>query len=200
MSFEKSFEHSKALFDAAIAEFIDKGYEQASINTILNTAGMSKGQFYYHFENKEGLYFALIDVLIAKKRTFLASVMQPDDFQKDIFTIFETQIRYGLAFAREHPAINQFAERFVREKGNDIYKKAMAKYNFENDDFINGLVEAAYHKGDFREDLPLPFIKKTIGYLFTNVADMVDLNNADAFEDNLLYLINFMKAGLVRND
>ena len=198
MSFEKSFEHSESLFEAAITEFIDKGYESASINTILKNAQMSKGQFYYHFQNKEGLYFALIDVLIARKRAFLTSVMQPEDFQKDIFTIFETQIRYGLAFAKEYPAINQFAERFVREKGNAIYIKAMAKYNFENDDFIMGLVEAAYHNGDFREDLPLTFIKKTIGYLFTNVADMVDLNNEDEFEDNMLYLIEFMKSGLGR--
>ena len=200
MGFDKSFEHRDALFEAALEEFAAKGYEQASINGILRTAGMSKGQFYYHFKNKEGLYFALIDVLIAKKREFLAAVMTPEQFQQDIFTIFETQIRYGMAFARDYPAINRFAESFVREKGNAIYEKVMSKHNFENDDLIQNLVAQGYQRGDFREDLPLAFIQKTIGYLFTHVAELADLNNAEEFEENLLYLIQFMKNGLAKQE
>ena len=52
MSFAKTFEHKQKLLDAALAEFNEYGYEQASINRILAQAGMSKGQFYYHFKNK----------------------------------------------------------------------------------------------------------------------------------------------------
>lgn len=196
MGFEKSFEHSDDLYEAALAEFIANGYEQASINTILDTASMSKGQFYYHFKNKEGLYFALIQVLIARKRDFLASIMQPDDFQADIFTIFQTQIRYGLAFAQAHPLINQFAERFVKDKNSPIYQKAIARYNFEDDGAINNLIDLAYQNGDFRTDLPLPFIKSIIGYLFTHAAELADLNSAEEFETNLNHLIAFMKTGL----
>lgn len=198
MSFDKKFDHSQELFEAALQEFIEKGYDQASINIILQKADMSKGQFYYHFKNKEGLYFALIDILIARKGTFLASVMQPEDFQADIFTIFQTQIRYGLAFARKYPAINQFAESFVREKGNDIYEKALRLYSFEDNQMINQLIESAYAKGEFREDIPLSFIKKAIGYLFTHVAELADLHEADTFEDNLNYLVQFMRSGLAR--
>ncbi|MGB0384315.1 MAG: TetR/AcrR family transcriptional regulator [Ardenticatenaceae bacterium] len=200
MGFDKSFEHREALFDAALEEFAGKGYDRASINGILKVAGMSKGQFYYHFKNKEGLYFALIDVLIARKRAFLAATMTPDEFEQDIFTIFETQIRHGMAFAQSYPAINRFAESFVKEKGNAIYKKVMSKHNFENDDLMNNLVALAYQKGDFREDLPLAFIQKTIGYLFTHVAEITDMNKAEEFEDNLMYLIAFMKRGLARKD
>ena len=196
MAFEKLFEHSDDLYDAALAEFSAKGYEQASINAILDGAGMSKGQFYYHFKNKEGLYFALIEVLIKRKRDFLASVMQPGDFQADIFTIFQIQIRYGLEFAQTYPAINQFAERFVKEKGNPIYQKAIARYNFEDDASMNNLIELAYQNGDFRTDLPLSFIKKIIAYLFTHAAELAGLNSAADFETNLTYLIEFMKRGL----
>ena len=198
MAFDKSFEHREKLFDAAVDEFCAAGYDQASINTILKTAGMSKGQFYYHFGSKEGLYFALVDIMIAKKAEFLQKVMTPADFQQDLFGIFATQLRQGMLFAREFPAINRFAESFVRERGNEIYAKAMAKYNFENNDQMSQLIERAYHNGDFRDDLPLPFIKKTIGYLFTHVAELADLNNADEFEENLHYLITFMKGGLAK--
>lgn len=200
MSFAKAFDHSEELFHAALEEFIVQGYELASINTILKTAQMSKGQFYYHFQNKEALYLALIDILITKKRAFLAKVMQPNNFEQDLFSIFTAQIRYGMAFAREYPAINRFAESFVKEKGTPIYAKALAIHNFEDDQLIMQLVDQAFQRGEFREDLPLPFIKKTIGYLFTHVAELADLNQADEFEDNLQYLITFMKTGLAKSD
>jgi AcrR family transcriptional regulator len=194
--FSRTFEHSDALFEAALAEFTDKGYEQASINTILQAAGMSKGQFYYHFANKEDLYLSLIGMLIERKRAFLASVMQPEDFQQDIFGIFQAQVRYGMAFAREYPAINRFGESFLREKGNPIYEKALVAYNFEDDAALDRLIEMAWERGDLRDDLPLPFIKKVISYLFTHAADITGLRDPAAYEDDLRYLVEFIKSGL----
>ncbi|WP_420631650.1 TetR/AcrR family transcriptional regulator [Candidatus Leptofilum sp.] len=196
MSFEKTFEHKQKLLDAALKEFIAYGYEQASINRILDDAGMSKGQFYYHFKNKASLYLALTDLLVEQKQQFLASVMRPEDFQQDIFTVFKTQIEHGVAFAAQYPAVNDFGQSFVREKGNAIYEKAMARHDFGENDGINQLIEQAYQRGEFREDLPLAFIKRTIGYLFNNVADFADLTNPDEIENNLNYLIDFMRSGL----
>ena len=200
MSFTKSFEHSEALFEAALAEFIANGYEQASINTILETAGMSKGQFYYHFKSKEALYLALIEILIRRKREFMATVMQPEDLQQDLFSIFKTQIKYGVAFAQEFPAINQFAESFAKEQGNAIYEKVLTTYNFMGDSPIGSLIEAAYAQGELRQDLPLPFIKRLIGFLFTNAVAAADLNNPNQYEQNLNYLIAFMQAGAAQKD
>ncbi len=40
---------------AAIDEFIKKGYDGASIDTIAAKAGVSKGGLYYHFTNKDHL-------------------------------------------------------------------------------------------------------------------------------------------------
>jgi AcrR family transcriptional regulator len=199
MYFDKEFQHNQALFQAAVHEFSEAGYEQASINTILNNAGMSKGQFYYHFKNKEALYFALIQILIERKRTFLAGVMRPEDFNQEIFTIFKTQIQHGLAFSRANPEIQAFSDSFLREKGNAIYERVMARFNFESTGAFDQLIERAYHKGEFRQELPLSFLQKTIGYLFTHVADLTDLSNAGNAQENLDRLVAFMKTGLGRN-
>lgn len=192
------FEHGDKLFTAAIDEFVTAGYESASINAILKNAGMSKGQFYYHFKSKEGLYLALIDVLIAQKQAFMATVMRPEDFQQDIFTILRTQIQHGLAFGRVYPAINRFSASFLREQGNPIYDRAMSIHNFEGNEGMNQLIEMAYQRGEFRVDLPLPFIKKAIGFLFTHVAEMTDLQDSDHIEQNLLHFIHFLQYGLAR--
>jgi AcrR family transcriptional regulator len=157
---------------------------------------MSKGQFYYHFENKQALYFALIEILIERKREFLSSVMRPEDFAQDIFTIFKRQIQHGLEVAKANPEIQSFSDSFLREKGNAIYEAVMARFNFENSGAFDQLIEIAFHKGEFREDLPLSFLQKTIGYLFTHVTDLTDLSNAENAQENLDRLVDFMKTGL----
>jgi TetR/AcrR family transcriptional regulator len=160
---------------------------------------MSKGQFYYHFENKQGLYLSLIEIMIERKQTFLAGIMRPEDFNQDIFTILKTQIEYGLVFARTNPEIQAFSDSFLREKGNAIYETVMKHFNFEDSGAFDQLIEMAYHKGEFREEFPLSFLQKTIGYLFTHVTDLTDLSNADNAQENLDRLVEFMKSGLGRN-
>lgn len=192
------FEHGEQLFTAAIDEFATAGYEQASINAILKNAGMSKGQFYYHFKSKEGLYLALIDVLITQKQAFMATVLQPKDFQQDIFTILQKLIKYGLAFSRTYPAINRFSESFVREQGQPIYEKAITIHNFEGNAGLNQLIELAYARGDFREDVSLPFVKKLVGFLFTHVTELTDLQDPAGIEQNLTDFIHFLQHGLAR--
>ena len=196
MSFTKSFEHKQKLLAAALEEFNAYGYEQASINRILDKAGMSKGQFYYHFKNKEGLYFALMDFGVAKKLEFFESLNLIEDFSQDIFGLFKKQVRYGLAFAMEHPAIHELSQAFLREKGSGIYEKVLERYDFKENEVIGQMIEAAYARGDFRQDLPLPFIKQIIGYLFNQVGDFASLDDVAEMEQTLNYMIDFMKNGL----
>ena len=48
------------LLDAAMEEFAEHGFEQASINRIIERAGTSKGSMYYYFEHKEDLFMTVI--------------------------------------------------------------------------------------------------------------------------------------------
>ena len=196
MSFGKNFEHEQKLFTAALSEFSINGYGKASINRILDKAGMSKGQFYHHFKNKEGLYLALIEVLIAQKRAFLQNIMQATTGQNDIYAIFQARMTYELAFAREHPVMNGFAESLEQEKGSEIYAKAAEQFSLNNDDLLNALIEMAYQKGDFRSDVPLSFIKPLLVYFFNHAADMADLSEPKTFDANLNYLLTVLKSGL----
>lgn len=196
MSFGKNFEHEDTLFTAALREFSTNGYDQASINRILDEAGMSKGQFYYHFKNKEGLYLALIGVMVTQKRDFLQNIMQATTAQNDIYSIFQARMTYELAFAREYPAVNSFGESFEREKGSEIYEKAAEQFSLNNDDLLNALIELAYQKGDFRSDIPLEFIQPLLVYIFNHAADMVDLSDPKQFDANLSRLLIVLKSGL----
>ncbi|MEZ5830967.1 MAG: TetR/AcrR family transcriptional regulator [Dongiaceae bacterium] len=53
-------ERRRALLDAARAVFLEKGFANATIDEVVSRAGGSKATVYSLFENKEGLFAALV--------------------------------------------------------------------------------------------------------------------------------------------
>lgn len=197
---EKSFEKKQELINAALKEFSEKGYENASLNNILKEAGISKGTFYYHFSNKEDLYFYLISILIEEKKKFFNKHIKSEDFNKDIFTLLGSFTKAGLEFARQNPDINKFSHQFLKERGNPIHDKALERFNVESDDFFSFLIENAYEKGDLREDLPKAFVKRLIAYLFSHIHEITDIVDVEDYEDAANNLVEFLKYGLTKRD
>jgi TetR/AcrR family transcriptional regulator len=53
-------EKRRQILDAAAREFAEKGYDGASLNRIIDDAGVSKGAMYYYFDDKEDLFHTVI--------------------------------------------------------------------------------------------------------------------------------------------
>lgn len=49
-------EQQQRILYAALAEFADHGFHDASLNRVIEAAGISKGSLYYYFDGKEDLY------------------------------------------------------------------------------------------------------------------------------------------------
>ena len=60
---------------AAQKFFYTKGYENTSISDILDAVGMSRGAFYHHFESKQAVLAAVIDVMAVETRSIIEPVM-----------------------------------------------------------------------------------------------------------------------------
>jgi len=57
----QSEQTKRKVADAARALFVNKGYKATSIEDISEATGSSKGNIYYHFKSKEGLFLHLLD-------------------------------------------------------------------------------------------------------------------------------------------
>jgi len=55
------------LLEAASQEIYTSGFRSASLETILDTAQVTKGALYHHFESKDALGHAVLDEVIAKE-------------------------------------------------------------------------------------------------------------------------------------
>ncbi|HNW27891.1 MAG TPA: TetR/AcrR family transcriptional regulator [Spirochaetota bacterium] len=64
---EAKDKRTKDILDAAIHEFVERGYEATSMESIAARAGLTKGGLYYHFESKD-------DILIKANNMFMEPV------------------------------------------------------------------------------------------------------------------------------
>ncbi|NOY68412.1 MAG: TetR/AcrR family transcriptional regulator [Deltaproteobacteria bacterium] len=104
-AFEKIPEEKRQrIFDAAIAEFGNKGFTGANINIIARQADISIGSMYNYFDSKEQLFLAVIDYGYDLLETILSGV---DLESGDIFDKFENLLRVAQTFSRKNPELNQ---------------------------------------------------------------------------------------------
>lgn len=54
-------ERKKEIIDTSLKLFLTHGYEDTSVNLIIETIGISKGAFYYYFKSKEELLDAIVE-------------------------------------------------------------------------------------------------------------------------------------------
>lgn len=52
------------LLNIAYRQFVTKGYENTSVDEIIDIAGIAKGTFYYYFESKERTLDEVVDMLV----------------------------------------------------------------------------------------------------------------------------------------
>jgi TetR/AcrR family transcriptional regulator, regulator of autoinduction and epiphytic fitness len=67
---ELSIEKTEAILDGAMQEFLVHGYAATSMDKIAAAAGVSKATVYSHFQDKTGLFTALIERMACKKALF----------------------------------------------------------------------------------------------------------------------------------
>ncbi|MCG7897916.1 MAG: TetR/AcrR family transcriptional regulator [Candidatus Thiodiazotropha lotti] len=87
----------QALLEAAYEEIYRNGFQAASLNTILERTGVTKGALYHHFSSKQKLGYAVIDEIISQKldREWLTPIQQPGhpiDVMIDVIQLAGQQI------------------------------------------------------------------------------------------------------------
>src|SRR5262245_46399036 len=63
------------LLDAAAVVFARKGFHGATIDEVAETAGFTKGAVYSNFENKEDLFFAMVDDRVERQFSIVSEVL-----------------------------------------------------------------------------------------------------------------------------
>jgi TetR/AcrR family transcriptional repressor of nem operon len=72
----RAFETREKILQAASRLFALKGYHDAKLEEVLNTAQVSKGAFFHQFRDREDLGFAVLDWHMDRRRQLLDAIEQ----------------------------------------------------------------------------------------------------------------------------
>lgn len=87
------------ILDSALNIFSHKGYYDTNLDEIVREAQVSKGSIYFHFPNKEKLFFALVDQFsnLIERRTIEAIEQEQEGMQRvqiALETVLDTFSKY----------------------------------------------------------------------------------------------------------
>lgn len=138
--------------DVAVEEFTEYSFDQASVNRIVAKAGIAKGSFYQYFEDKQDLYFYVLQVIAEKKLEYISPVMRNPD-QHDIFTLLREIYLSGIQFAANHPDYAEIGKKLMENKNSLIYNEVVDENLPAANDIFEALLARAVERGEIRADI-----------------------------------------------
>jgi len=114
------------IINAAMKEFAEKGYTQASTNEIVREAGISKGLLFHYFSNKKQLFFFLHDYALEIATDKFYDGFDPDE--NDFFMIIRQITMAKLKILSKYPEIFNFLEQAYEETSPEV-KPELEKRN-----------------------------------------------------------------------
>ncbi len=168
------------ILDAAIEEFADQGYKQASVNRMVQKLGIAKGSIFQYFGTKEGLFGFIFDQAVELVRRSLRKVKQ-ETAEADFFERIRRSLIQGIRFIDEHPRVYQIYLKMIFQEDFPLRAQFLQKVHLFSAEYLQPLVEAGMARGELRSDLD---VKTTVFFL-------------DALMDRFLqaYSVSFLDAG-----
>ena len=143
---------------ACLQLFARRGFHNTSISDIANGAGITKGAIYWHFENKEALFAAILDKMKQNwQRIVLQHVDEVDNPREKIDQLFEN---FYLLLVLE-PDCSIFLQRLCLEPDGK-YSDRLSEAFEKTANFIAAIFEAGKERGIFKPDLGTKLIAYTI--------------------------------------
>jgi AcrR family transcriptional regulator len=161
------------VFECAKQEFLEKGFKDASLRVIAKNAGTSTGSIYTRFQDKEGLFYAIVSPVVEEVTSWFHEVQenfhqQDAHWQKDKmvdysvkgnedlvsfiydhFDVFKLLVEgaHGTVFADFLSDLVElevdYTLKFLKSIGNDAIERG-----FVSKDFFH-IVFSAYYNGMF---------------------------------------------------
>lgn len=154
----RSNETREDIIVACLKLFARQGFHNTSISDIAKGAGITKGAIYWHFENKEALFAAILENMRRNWQEVVQRHVEEAENPRDkIDQLFEN---FYLLLA-QHPDCSLFLQRVSLETGGKY--SALLSEGFEGTaDFIAAIFEKGKQDGIFRPDLESKLIAYTV--------------------------------------
>lgn len=200
-----SKEEQEQVLEAALDEFSQKDYASASINQIIQNAGISKGSMYHYFQNKEDLYMHMLTEVMTEKTKFLQTALQKAGKPVHEMSFFENlafQMEVGIKFAQEKHRYHRIGFYMQNMPESPLKERVWGRLKVAFDQYMDTMVERAIAAGELRDDLGKDFLLRILGFVVLNFTDIYPdygemLQEGDQrMVAEMRKLVDFLKHGL----
>ncbi|MEA4847545.1 MAG: TetR/AcrR family transcriptional regulator [Clostridiaceae bacterium] len=156
------------LYEAALNEFAQKDFEDASLNSILKEANMSKGSLYHNFGDKFGLYLALMDMIVRKKTDFFADALKQRPQEFDFFLTVKQLVKATIAFMHTDERLYQVLNHNL--EASEEFRQQLVEIFPHSPSFgFDALVHTALEAGEIDQRYSPDFISGVFEILLEHV-------------------------------
>lgn len=145
----------QAILQAALEEFAAHGFHDASLNRVIEAAGISKGSMYYYFDGKEDLYAYVAQTEFAG---LFEQVGPPPDFDagdaETFWSALEDYYRQLLQALAASPQLAAMLRGWSAAAKNPAFQEVQGELEQASVLWIEQALAAGQRVGAIRDDLP----------------------------------------------
>lgn len=146
------------IVDAAVEEFGARPYAKATLDRIVEDAGVSKGSMYQYFSGKSDLYVWLLTAYMADRKLAYIGAMAPPE-GATAWEVLERAFLAGVRFAAAEPQLTRLASRFLRDHQQEPeLAEVSARNQAAGRAWMTDLLTRAQARGELRADLDVGMV------------------------------------------
>lgn len=148
-------EQQQTILRVALNEFAAHGFHDASLNRVIDAAGISKGSMYYYFDGKDDLYAYVVQTELEKLFAGLGPFPVPNEGDLDAFwsTLESYYLRLMTALTAS-PQLAALIRGWVTASTNPALLQAQQELEQMVQPWLQETLAAGQRVGAVRSDLP----------------------------------------------
>lgn len=151
-------DRQQRLFESAALEFGEKGFDAASLNRIIEQAGMSKSSLYYYFEDKADLFSTLLERALAfvvrQIGHFDPEAMTAESYWSDLEALYLRAFKV----IGKNTWLTGFGKTFYSLRGTAGEERARGRLFEAARLWVGRVIARGQALGVVRSDLPQPLL------------------------------------------
>ena len=143
---------------ALVHEFATKGYQKASLNSVVRSVGIAKGSLYQYFDNKESLFLFVFDRFTGLVKKMAGRHDQLEGALDSFWDRVNHVLMAGLSFIDNYPQYYQLYLNVLFEHDIPRREELIAKVRLFSLEYFGPLAHAAQHRGELKSDVPVAMV------------------------------------------
>lgn len=174
-------EKREKLMNKFYDEFSKNSYREASISKIVADLKIAKGSIYKYFENKQDLYFYLIECAAQTKLKQIGRQLSENSYDDMLWAIIET----GSEFDINNPVLTRFLNRVLTDSHEEFDRDIKGEIRDKSYTYILGVVQQGIKNGSIRTDINKETISHYINTVLTHTGLILAAKHGQNLDDFL---------------